>query len=40
MQIHKFTIDEVEEKIAKGEIVDSKTICAMYYLKNLSGFDL
>ena len=40
MQIHKFTIDEVEEKIAKGEIVDSKTICAIYYLKNLSGFDL
>ena len=33
MQIHKFTIDEIEEKIVRGEIVDSKTICGIYYLK-------
>lgn len=33
MQIHKFTINEVEEKIGKGEIVDAKTICGIYHLK-------
>ena len=35
MQIHEFTLDEIEDKIAKGEIVDGKTICSIYHLKNI-----
>ena len=34
MEIFELTIDEVEEKIASGEIKDSKTICGVYHLKN------
>lgn len=34
MEIFELTINEVEEKIAAGEITDSKTICCVYHLKN------
>ena len=34
MEIFELTIDEVEKKIALGEIKDSKTICGFYHLKN------
>ena len=34
MEIFEFSQDEIEEKIRKGEIVDSKTICGFYMLKN------
>jgi ADP-ribose pyrophosphatase len=34
MEIFEFTLDEVEGKIQKGEITDSKTICGIYMLKN------
>jgi ADP-ribose pyrophosphatase len=37
MQIHEFTLDEIEDKIAKGEIVDGKTICSIHHLKNFLG---
>lgn len=34
MELFELTMDEVEEKIASGEIKDSKTICGVYHLKN------
>ncbi len=34
MEIHEFTLDEIEEKIRTGEIVDAKTICGIYMYKN------
>ena len=37
MRIYEFTVKEVEDKIAKGEIVDGKTICGIYYLKSFPG---
>ena len=38
MEIMELTLIEVEEKIKRGEIIDGKTICAVYYLKNKLGF--
>ena len=36
MQMLEFTVDEIKEKIASGEIVDAKTICGlMMYLNKL-----
>ncbi|MBI9073106.1 MAG: NUDIX hydrolase [Melioribacteraceae bacterium] len=32
MEVHEFTLKEVQEKIKNGEIVDAKTICAIQYL--------
>ena len=34
MEIFEFTIEEIEGKIRSGEIVDSKTICGIYMMKN------
>ncbi len=34
MEVFEFTIDEIEEKIRIGEIIDSKTICGIYLAKN------
>jgi len=36
MEVFEFTTTEIEEKIRKGEIVDSKTICGIYMMKNNS----
>jgi len=33
MQIHEFTLEEIENKISKGEITDGKTICSIYHVK-------
>ena len=33
MEVFEFSLDEVEEKIYKGEIVDGKTICGIYLAK-------
>jgi ADP-ribose pyrophosphatase len=33
MQVFKFTLKEVEDKIYSGEIVDGKTICGIYLSK-------
>ena len=35
MEVFKFTLKEIEDKIYKGEIVDGKTICGIYLAKNL-----
>lgn len=37
MEILEFTLDEIEEKIRTGEIMDSKTICGIYMYKNNAG---
>lgn len=37
MEIHEMSINEVENLINQGEIVDSKTIAGIYYLKNFNG---
>jgi len=34
MEMFEFSLDEIEEKIRNGEIIDSKTICGIYYYKN------
>ena len=34
MVVHEITLDEIEKKIKEGEIVDSKTICGIYFLRN------
>jgi ADP-ribose pyrophosphatase len=34
MEIYKFDIAEIEDKIGSGEIIDAKTICAVYLLKS------
>jgi ADP-ribose pyrophosphatase len=34
MEVFEFSINEIEEKIFEGEIVDSKTICGVYLAKN------
>lgn len=39
MEVHEFTIKEVQEKIRNGEIVDAKTICAIQYLSLHAKFD-
>jgi len=33
MQVFEFSLDEVEQKIINGEIVDGKTICGIYLAK-------
>ena len=33
METHYFSLDEIEEKIFSGEIIDAKTICAVYLAK-------
>jgi len=33
MEVFEFSLDEIEEKIYKGEIVDGKTICGIYLAK-------
>jgi ADP-ribose pyrophosphatase len=33
MQIYEFTLEEIEDKITRGEISDGKTICSIYHLK-------
>lgn len=35
MEIFKLSLNEIEEKINSGEICDAKTICGIYYYKNL-----
>jgi len=35
MEVFKFTLKEIEDKIYSGEIVDGKTICGIYLAKNL-----
>ena len=35
MEIFEFTLDEIKNMIMKGEIIDSKTICGIYYYKHL-----
>lgn len=35
MEIYEFTLDEINQMIMDGKIVDSKTICGIYYYKNL-----
>jgi ADP-ribose pyrophosphatase len=34
MQVFELSLDEIENKIYKGEIVDSKTICGIYLARN------
>lgn len=34
MEIYEFEIAEIETKIKSGEIIDAKTICAVYLLKS------
>ncbi len=34
MEIYEFDIAEIEDKIRSGEIIDAKTICAVYLLKS------
>ena len=34
MEIYEFDIAEIEAKIKSGEIIDAKTICAVYFLKS------
>jgi hypothetical protein len=34
MLTYEFTLDEIESMIRKGEIIDAKTICAIYLAKN------
>ena len=34
MEVFKFTLKEIEDKIYNGEIVDGKTICGIYLAKN------
>jgi len=34
MEIYEFDIVEIEDKIRYGEIIDAKTICAVYLLKS------
>ncbi|MGB5529858.1 MAG: NUDIX hydrolase [Ignavibacteriaceae bacterium] len=34
MEVFEFTMEEVEQKIYSGEIVDGKTICGIFLLRN------
>lgn len=34
MEVFEFTMEEVEQKIFNGEIVDGKTICGIFLLRN------
>jgi len=33
MEVHEFTLDEINKMILSGEIIDAKTICGIQYLK-------
>jgi hypothetical protein len=33
METHEFTVRELEEKIDNNEIIDAKTICALFLAK-------
>ncbi len=35
MEVFKFSLEEINEKITSGEIVDAKTICGISYYQNL-----
>jgi len=35
MELFEFTLDEIEEKITNGKIIDSKTICGIHLYKNI-----
>jgi len=35
MEVFEFSLQEVEEKIRTGEIIDSKTICGIFYYRSL-----
>ncbi len=35
IELYKFSVDELIEMIEKGEIIDSKTILAVYMIKNM-----
>ena len=35
MEVFEFTLEEIQEMIMKGEIVDAKTICGINYIQNL-----
>ena len=37
MEMFEYILDEIEEKIIDGEIIDSKTICGIFYYKNKIG---
>ncbi len=37
MEMFEYTLDEIDEKITSGEIIDSKTICGIHYYKNKKG---
>ncbi len=37
MEMFEYTLDEIDEKITSGEIIDSKTICGIHYYKNKTG---
>jgi ADP-ribose pyrophosphatase len=34
MEVINFSLDEIEQKIGNGEIIDAKTICGIYMAKN------
>ncbi|MCH7773878.1 MAG: NUDIX hydrolase [Bacteroidetes bacterium] len=34
MEVFELSLEEIEKKINNGEIVDAKSICGFYYLKN------
>lgn len=34
MEIYEFTLDEIEQKIKSGEIIDAKTICGIHLAKD------
>jgi hypothetical protein len=33
MEVHEFTLEEIEKKILVGEIIDSKSICGVQLYK-------
>ena len=35
METFEYSLEEIEDKISKGEIIDSKTICGIHYYKNI-----
>ena len=37
METIEYTLNEIEEKIMSGEIIDSKTICGIHFYKNKIG---
>lgn len=37
MEIFEYSLNEIEEKIMSGEIIDSKTICGIHFYQNKKG---